>query len=130
MFIHNLHPTISFPTRKRNCWIQFVLISFVFLLQDYVLWLGIGEFCFCRPQSESFSHFSTQELVLGPLRRRHPRLLGDLQPGFLALLMEVCSWTGSVAAFPDPGLSPCPHFNDKLEPSAFADWESCVLARG
>lgn len=46
-------------------------MPFVFQLQDYVLWLGIGEFCFCRPQPEShhFSNFYRPALASGPLRR-------------------------------------------------------------
>lgn len=69
-FVHKHLPTISFPMRKGNCWTQFVRISFVFPLQGYVLWLGIWEFCFCRPRPKSrhFSNFSRLELASGPLR--------------------------------------------------------------
>lgn len=51
--IHNRLPPISFPKRKGGCWVRFVCIPFVFSLQDYVLWLGIWELCFCGPQPES-----------------------------------------------------------------------------
>lgn len=66
------------------------LFSFVFPLQDYVLWLGIWEFCFCRPQPQSrhFSNFSRWELAFGPLRELS-RLPGGPQPGLPALLMDL-----------------------------------------
>lgn len=56
-------PTTSFPVTKGNRWVQFVRISCAFLLQDYVLWLGLWEFCLCRPPPESrhFYNFPGQE---------------------------------------------------------------------
>lgn len=129
VFVHSYLPTFSFPKWKGNCWVQFVWISFVFPLQDYVLWLGIWEFCFCRPQPEShhFSNLSRWELESRPLKE--PSWLpGGLKPGLPALLGEACSWIRRGTAFLDLALGPCPHFNDRLEPSTFADWESYMLA--
>lgn len=60
--------------------------------------------------------------------RKLPGFQGGPQPGLSALLREACLWRG--AAFPGLGLGPCPHFNDRLEPSAFTDWESYMLAWG
>lgn len=71
--------------------------------------------------------FSRQELASRPLKETS-RLPGGPQPGLSAQLREACSWRG--AAFPGLGLGPCPHFNDGLEPSAFADWESYMLPWG
>lgn len=72
-------------------------------------------------------NFSRWELASRPLNKTS-RLPGGPQPGLSALLREACSWRG--AAFPGLGLGPCPHFNDRLEPSAFTDWESYMLAWG
>lgn len=63
-------------------------------------------------------NFSRRELA--------SRLPAGSQPGVSALLREACSWRGAVF----PGLGPRPHSNDRLEPSAFADWESYMLAWG
>lgn len=122
VFAHSYLPTVSFPKRKGNCWVLFLCLSFVFPLQDYVLWLGVWEFCFCGPKSHHFSNFSRWELVCRPLKETS-QLPGGLQAGLPALPRAACSWIWRGAAFLDLALGPCPHFNDTLEPGTLADWE-------
>lgn len=129
MFVHSYLPTVTFPRRKGNCWVLFICNSFVFPLQDYVLWLGIWEFYFCRPESHHFSNLSRWELVFRPLKETS-QLPGGLQPGLPALLREACSLIWRGAALLDLALGPCPHFNDTLEPRTWADWENYMHAWG
>lgn len=129
------HPITSFLTWKGNCWIQFVhtyiSTSFVFLLPNCLLWLEIMEFYSRRLQLESdlflsFFHarehwnysgcdiLSSQGTHSQGLLLSHRSLLTD-QEGATFLVVR---------------LGQCPQFNDKPEPSACVDWESCILAWG
>jgi hypothetical protein len=132
VFIHkpNHHPIISFPSREENCW--FTLHEFHLLFHFRIMFFGwelgnsipagviLNATCLSLSHAEAGIR-ATQEVTSWlpeDSRLSHGSLLLDQEgPDFLA--WEV----GAV-------LGPCPHFNDRLEPSICADWESCVLAWG